>query len=312
MNFVSFFETASLNEEITISSTDVLFLERFNNIAFSNNCLICKKTTTFKTNIDQCSISEFEISEQVMGHTSIGHNSARIKYFNLKSKMYYLDHDRNRNINFSFMIKCQCQQCKIHHTYFLINVQSNSSIAYSNEHNLFKKDSLPNFILSKRGIYPFQDLKLNKKVQKFLDRESNSWYYKGNKSLNEGLAIGAFAYFRRIIEKELLHIAEFVQKGNPDKNDEINTLIREYNSSGKKASILYEGIFKYLPTSLQGLGDNPIKKLYNKTSGGLHEFDEDKCMELSKSINTLLEFVIEKLYEEREEVSNIKKILKGL
>lgn len=314
MNVKEFFENATINELISTSSSNVLNIHTFNNITFSNYCSICNEKTTFKSNISRQDIDNFEISSNKKSTSLPTRPTIKTELFiELSKTMYYLDQDKNRFIDFTFTIKCECQQCQVHNSYFLVNIQSKTYCSdFFNTQSKFYENSLSDFIISKKGVYPLQDLTLNKSVQKFLDRESSGWYYKANKCLNEGLAIGSFAYFRRIIEKELLHIVEFVKKVNPDKSDEVEKLINEYNNGGKKANILYDGIFKYLPASLQSLGDNPIKILYNKTSGGLHEYDEEHCTELSNSINKLLEFVIEKLYEEREQVSIVKNIIKDL
>lgn len=318
MDFIYFLENTTLNQIITSPSLNVLDVQKFDNINFSNFCPLCEKDTTFNTSINIEDRNAFNLN--IGSYRPVEHSGASIdfsktprSYFSISQNMFYFNKNKDRYINYSFTLKCSCQQCNVHNTYFLINVQSlTNNNDFTDKEDRFYKDSISDFIISKKGIYPLQDLKLNKSVQKFLDRESSGWYYKANKCLNEGLAIGAFAYFRRIIEKELLHIVEFVKKVNPDKSVEVEELINEYNNGGKKANILYEGILKYLPASLQSLGDNPIKILYKKTSGGLHEYDEERCTELSNSINKLLEFVIEKLYEEREQVSIVKNIIKDL
>ncbi|MDO5858948.1 hypothetical protein Q2490_16855 [Myroides odoratimimus] len=317
MDVKNFFENATFNEAFSTPSLEVLNLYTFNNITFSNYCPICDNKTTFSSIVNPNDITTYDSDlydkskhKPMFGGDNIVKTEPSIK---VSETMYYQDRDNNRFIDYTFTVKCECQQCKKHNIFFLLNVQTKDAcVDPFNSGSKFSKKILPGFIVSKKGIHPQQDLKLNKTVQKFLDQESRGWYYKGNKCLNEGLAIGAFAYFRRIIEKELLHIVEFVKKVNPSKTVEIDAIIKGYNEGGKKASIIYDGIFKYLPSSLQGLGDNPIKVLYGKTSGALHEYNEEKCTELSKSINKLLEFVIEKLYEEREQVSEIKNILKDL
>lgn len=319
MNFKDFFEKATLNEQITTISIGALDIENYNHVTFANPCPRCETITTFQTEIETNTVNDHRISEISKSKPSyIGDNGtpmlgfAPTTHLVLKKHMYYIDKENNRFIDFSFTTECTCQQCKKHFTYFLISVQGETLLNnfIIGEEDCFDKSLFSNLVICKRGVYPVQDLKLNKTVQKFLDRESDGWYYRLNKCINSGLGIGAYAYCRRIVEKELLHIAKFVKENSKDEDRiKIEEILDSYNKD-QKANVLYENIFHYLPSSIKHLGNNPLEILYKTTSKGLHELTEDKCLEDAKKMNTLLEFVIEKLYEERDRVSSIKSILK--
>ena len=130
-------------------------------------------------------------------------------------------------------------------------------------------------------------------------------------ALNQNFGIGSFAYFRRIIEKELINIITDI-KSLPDSHSvEIERLLVKHNEN-PKVSTIYDNIFEHLPNSLKALGDNPIKLLYNQTSEGLHSLTEEECLEKANSIFQLLNFVIKKINEERSEIKNLREIIKGL
>src|SRR5690606_12186363 len=130
-------------------------------------------------------------------------------------------------------------------------------------------------------------------------------YYKGRKSLSENYGIGAFAYFRRIIEKELINIVYDLAKIESSESIKINSLLADYEKS-KKTHLLYENVFQYLPLSLQSLGDNPFKLLYSQTSQGLHNLSEEDCLKRAEQIDLILKFVIKKLNEEKSDILNIR------
>lgn len=120
-------------------------------------------------------------------------------------------------------------------------------------------------------------------MEKYLDREYCHWYYKAKKSLEDNLGIGAFAYLRRIIQKELLSIVRDVSQLE-GANERMQSLVARHEKSSTP-HLIYEDIFDYLPKSLKALGDNPFKILYKQTSEGLHRLSENDCLELFHNSN---------------------------
>ena len=151
----------------------------------------------------------------------------------------------------------------------------------------------------------------SKIITKYFDRESNNWYYKGINSIVNKFGIGSFAYFRRIIEKELIRIIKDIQTLPSSHNKEIGELLKKHNSD-PRISTIYENIFPHLPNSLKELGNNPIKLLYNQTSEGLHSLSEEECYKKAKGIRKLLDFVIKKINEEKSEIKDLRDTIKDL
>lgn len=221
-------------------------------------------------------------------------------------------------LDYTFQAICTCKSCKIQKVYFLINVTSDKpisdlvqedSLIRTEKSNIFNIDT--NILAQKVGVYPQFKINVNKQVNNFFCREVSTYYYKGVKAINDNYGIGALAYFRRIIEKELLNLVEQI-KLLPDANKSmIQKLIDDHNKN-PNLSTIYTSIFEYLPNSLKILGDNPIKLLYNQTSEGLHSLTENESIDKAKNILALLEFVILKINEEKSIVKNIKEIMKEL
>lgn len=225
----------------------------------------------------------------------------------------------DEKLNFTFKAIGRCKSCNNYRMYFLLNVFSNNPISdiRANINNIsFSKQNAykianTNIYIQKVGAFPEIKIVPDKVITKYFNRDTNVFYYKGLNALNQNFGIGSFAYFRRIIEKELINIITDI-KSLPDSHSvEIERLLVKHNEN-PKVSTIYDNIFEHLPNSLKALGDNPIKLLYNQTSEGLHSLTEEECLEKANSIFQLLNFVIKKINEERSEIKNLREIIKGL
>jgi hypothetical protein len=225
----------------------------------------------------------------------------------------------NEKLNYSFWIFGECQSCNKHKIHFLLNVYSNNPISnirnnfnnISQENRNNHKFENTNIYIKKIGCSEEINIEIDKSISKHFDKESKNWLYKAKKLLNLNMGIGSFAYFRRIIEKELIKIIEEI-KQLPDSNKGgIQKLLDEYEANPKTYTI-YENLINYLPNSLKQLNDNPIQLLYKQTSEGLHFLSEEECLKRSKSIEYLLEFTLRKINEENSELKAVKDVIKNL
>lgn len=125
------------------------------------------------------------------------------------------------------------------------------------------------------------------------DREE---FLKGRRCENQGLGIGAFTYYRRVVENQknriLEEIKRVVQKVNPKQE-----LIAAFDSAisetqfQKAISIAKDGI----PESLFINGHNPLGLLHSALSEGVHELTDAQCLELAESIRIVLTEFSERL-----------------
>jgi hypothetical protein len=229
----------------------------------------------------------------------------------------------DNRLNYTFKAVCKCRSCKTYHVDFLLHIYSDDIIpkklikglnlqrrGVQNPTNNEPKKK-PSIYVKKVGAIPEIVIVPNKIIANYFDRESNNWYFKGINALNKNFGVGSLAYFRKIIEKELIHIVESIKLLPDSHSSEIEKLLKEH-SKNPKVSTIYDNIFQYLPSSLRSLGDNPIKLLYNQTSEGLHSLSEKECIVKSEQILKLLEFIIKKINEERSEIKDLKETIKGL
>lgn len=226
----------------------------------------------------------------------------------------------DNKLNYTFFCPCKCLSCNDYHIYVMLNVYSNNVVARAidNIGNRNYQDGLvystpadTHIYIQKVGLQPEFKPSVDKVVLKYLSRDAQSWYYKANLLQSKGLGIGAFAYYRRIIENELIEIIRHIKKLPDAHTQEINKLLEEYERRPDTATI-YENIFKHLPNSLKILGDNPIKLLYNQTSEGLHSLSEADCLARSQHIALILEFTLKKINEERSDIQALKNAINSL
>ncbi|MBC8754848.1 hypothetical protein H2O64_09215 [Kordia sp. YSTF-M3] len=225
----------------------------------------------------------------------------------------------DEKLDYTFWILGNCQSCNKHKIHFLLNVFSNKPISNIRDNirniRLDKRheNNFPNtnIYIRKIGCSDIKKVEVDKAISKHFDRESNNWLFKAKSLLKLRMGIGAFAYFRRIIEKELINIINEIKELPDSESNEIQKLLDKYHAN-KTTSTIYENIYAYLPNSLKELGENPIKLLYKQTSGGLHSISEEECLKRANSIEIILEFTIRKIQEEKSEIKSMKDAIKKL
>ncbi|WP_192346240.1 hypothetical protein [Algoriphagus sp. Y33] len=193
----------------------------------------------------------------------------------------------------------ECQNCKRKRAVFLIEF-----FTELHEENYY-------FYAKKIGQDPPFSINVDGFAKKILNPENLDLYKKALMNLSSNFGIGAFAYFRRIVENEILHLLTEVAEINTPESMELKKLLERHESEHALSQLIDE-IFKYLPDSLKGLGHNPFRLLYGTLSVGIHQLSEDECFEKATSLKFVLEFVLKKIYEEKTEVSKVRDHIKNL
>lgn len=114
-------------------------------------------------------------------------------------------------------------------------------------------------------------------------------FLKGRQSENQGLGIGAFGYYRRVVEhqwklfiNEIIKVAEKVS-AQPDTIEKLKTAKKE-TQFGKAVKNIKDAI----PQALLVNGHNPITLLHKALSAGLHAKTDKECLELATAIRHVL------------------------
>ena len=141
-------------------------------------------------------------------------------------------------------------------------------------------------------------------------------FLKGRSCENQALGVGAFAYYRRVVEShknqlfdEIIRVCN-ITGGSQEftaQLEELKTLI--------SFSEFVEHIKAALPEALLINGHNPLNLLHSALSAGLHNETDSECLELAHSIRVVLAEFVERLAQlkkdDRELADAVKRLFKS-
>jgi len=125
------------------------------------------------------------------------------------------------------------------------------------------------------------------------DRE---FFLLGRRSENHGLGIGAFAYYRRVVENQkgriIAEIAKVARKLGASAE-----VLKDFEAAEAETQFAkaIEDIKGGLPNVLLIDGHNPLTLLHKALSEGLHAKDDATCLELAESIRIVLTELAERI-----------------
>jgi len=112
---------------------------------------------------------------------------------------------------------------------------------------------------------------------------------KGRRCENQGLGVGAFVYYRRVVENQKNRIFDEILRVSQHLgvDDQLTT---ELEAAKKEVQFTkaVEAIKHALPQSLLVNGHNPLLLLHSALSAGVHELTDEQCLELASSIRIVL------------------------
>lgn len=126
--------------------------------------------------------------------------------------------------------------------------------------------------------------------------EDKELFLKGRRSENQGLGIGAFSYYRRVVENQKNRIFDEIIKALEDTKAS-KDLIEQLKMAKKEVQFTnaIESIKTALPDILLISGHNPLNLLHKALSEGIHLESEKDCLELATSIRTVLSELSERI-----------------
>ncbi|MFS1876540.1 hypothetical protein BCT30_02730 [Enterovibrio norvegicus] len=254
-------------------------------------------------------------SQQVMGIISL--ENIRIKNTNLKnlSKLMFSDNFSELCPIHKFRSYCDSEHCKST-KFFEITSDSELTVKHGRPYTkklvyqcknceesektyfirffvnkLDDRDFVDNetpFIVEKIGEYPRFGKPIPAQALKLIGRE-RELFFKGSNCENLGMGIGAFSYYRRVIDAKKDKIFDAIIKvlklteGNQELIDELNAAKQETQFT--KA---VDKIKKAIPSSLNINGQNPLTLLYRALSEGLHVDTDEECLRYAQAIKIVL------------------------
>jgi hypothetical protein len=126
--------------------------------------------------------------------------------------------------------------------------------------------------------------------------DQREFFLKGRRCENQGLGIGAFGYYRRVVEHQKNRIIDEIIKVSEKLGANQDTLQMLAAAKGETQFSKAVGLVKDgIPQALLTNGHNPLTLLHNALSAGLHEQSDEMCLELAQAVRVVLADLAEKL-----------------
>lgn len=138
-------------------------------------------------------------------------------------------------------------------------------------------------------------------------------FLQGRRAEFRGFGIGAFAYYRRVVEEQKGRIIDQIGKV-ADKLGASNQTMQLFAEaiSETQFSAAIDKIRQAIPPSLLIDGHNPLKLLHSALSDGLHAKTDEECLELATSIRLVLSELAERTSAALKEEAELKTAVKRL
>jgi len=138
-------------------------------------------------------------------------------------------------------------------------------------------------------------------------------FLKGRTSENMGQGIGAFSYYRRVVENQKDRILDEIIKvskvvGLSAENIEVLENAKKETQFSKAINSVKDA----LPQSLLIDGHNPLTLLYSALSDGMHAQEDDFCLRIASSIRVVLGELAERLGQALKDEAELKNAVSAL
>lgn len=166
-----------------------------------------------------------------------------------------------------------------------------------------------NIKLQKYGELPRGRIPRDRTLQKFLKDDLEN-YEKAVICLSHEYGVAAFAYFRRIVENNISRLLDLVyEDAQSSGNDEavLSAIDELRKDSPMSEKIKIANVA--LPSHLKPDGLNPLGRLYQVLSEGIHSLTETECLQKAKAASECLAFLVSELAIRREHRARFKSTL---
>jgi hypothetical protein len=190
----------------------------------------------------------------------------------------------NESFHAHCYIEYQCQNCKENLKGFFLIL-------------FFEDDNIENVDVVKIGEYPFYGPHIPSRLITLIgpDREL---FLKGRRCESQSLGIAAFTYYRRVIENQknrlidkIISVIETVDK------DDASIAKLTLAKSENQFTTAIQMIKEHLPKRLYIQNYNPLTLLHKALSIGVHNLNDEECLENAHSIRVVLTELADRLTE---------------
>lgn len=179
-------------------------------------------------------------------------------------------------------IRYQCDNCKKTQKIYSLGA-------------MIDRSQEPHGICFKFGEFPQYGPRVPPRLLKLIGPDSDM-FKQGHRCESQGFGIGAFAYYRRVVENQKNRILEEIVKVSEkieapqDRIDTLREAIDETQFS--KALKMTKDV---IPESVLIDGHNPILLVHRALSRGVHELSDEECLKRARTIRLVLSELSENL-----------------
>lgn len=202
----------------------------------------------------------------------------------------------------TFLLKYRCRHCQLNKKFYSIFAfNANAGVNIDEDYDVLKM-----------GEYPAFGPHIPKKVTKLIETDKE-FFGKGLEAENHGLGIGAFSYYRRVVENQKNHLLGQIIKVSEklDLGKEVIDKLKDAQSERQfKNSV--DKMKHAIPQALLIDGHNPMTLLHNALSAGLHAETDDDCLKLATSIRVVLTDLAERIDQALKDHAEVKSAISNL
>ncbi len=150
-------------------------------------------------------------------------------------------------------------------------------------------------VVIKVGEWPFFGPPISKYEETLVDKQKE-YYMKGRRAENQGMGIGAFAYYRRVVENQKTQIIDKIIEV-AENSHASKEMIGDLKKARKEIQFTkaVDAIKHGIPESLMVQSYNPLQLLHKALSGGIHNEMDEECLKEAGIIRTVLAALAERL-----------------
>lgn len=138
-------------------------------------------------------------------------------------------------------------------------------------------------------------------------------FLKGRRCENLGLGIGAFVYYRRVVEGQKNRIIDEIIKVSSKLSAPAEALAKlEAAKRESRFTQALGDVKDAVPQSLLINGHNPLLLLHTALSDGLHERTDEHCLEIATSVRVVLAELAERLSQALKDEAELSRALAKL
>jgi hypothetical protein len=217
-------------------------------------------------------------------------------------RMYKLESDtklEETQLGDNKFLMYRCRNCGSTLKTFAVRIDRNG---------VFDKDAT----VIKFGEIPSYGPPLSSRLLTLL-RDDSELLSKGRRSENQGMGIGAFGYYRRVVENQKAHLIAEVRKVAEKTGADADVLaLYDTAVEQQQFSRAIDVIKDSIPQSLMMNGANPLTLLHDALSDGLHNLPDAECLELAREIRVVLAELVERISEALKDEAELQDAVRRL